>query len=317
MRQSAFTLVELLVVIVIIIILAAVLTPVLTRAQEAAVRSSCINNIRQLVKSTLMYVQDYDETVPAAVNPYNQDHTVTGRTRFTGYNNPWVRTMPCWLPQNIKTCNFSPTQCDTTGTGTRHLIYVPIGQYRDNMRPPQRNLPPYELFHVVLEPYIKSGLMAQTFPERLHHPPIRVWVCPADSTSIIARWPAGEHICELTAVPHSAIIGPDYMYNTWLTYTYSDVLRGGHFFQWVFRPKSLAGIPRPSDIPLIFEAYGGWHGTGERLIPNLTNVGFVDGHARAMPHSHLMDQHPQAVGGGWSGNPRRLNQDPASSDPNI
>ena len=65
MRSKGFTLIELLVVIAIIAILAAILFPVFARAREAARRSSCISNLKQLGAATLMYCQDYDETFPA------------------------------------------------------------------------------------------------------------------------------------------------------------------------------------------------------------------------------------------------------------
>jgi prepilin-type N-terminal cleavage/methylation domain-containing protein/prepilin-type processing-associated H-X9-DG protein len=64
MKQRGFTLIELLVVIAIIAILAAILMPVFAQAREKARRISCLSNVKQLTSATMMYVQDYDETMP-------------------------------------------------------------------------------------------------------------------------------------------------------------------------------------------------------------------------------------------------------------
>lgn len=62
--RRGFTLIELLVVIAIIAILAAILFPVFARAREAARKTTCMNNVKQLATGTMMYVQDYDEQFP-------------------------------------------------------------------------------------------------------------------------------------------------------------------------------------------------------------------------------------------------------------
>jgi len=51
-------------VIAIIAILAAILFPVFARAREKARQTSCLSNVKQQSLGVLMYIQDYDETMP-------------------------------------------------------------------------------------------------------------------------------------------------------------------------------------------------------------------------------------------------------------
>src|SRR6266511_3335108 len=63
-ERRGFTLIELLVVIAIIAILAAILFPVFARAREAARKTACLSNVKQLGLASNMYKQDYDEAYP-------------------------------------------------------------------------------------------------------------------------------------------------------------------------------------------------------------------------------------------------------------
>jgi len=62
--KQGFTLIELLVVIAIIAILAAILFPVFARAREAARKTSCLSNTKQLGTASAMYISDYDGAYP-------------------------------------------------------------------------------------------------------------------------------------------------------------------------------------------------------------------------------------------------------------
>ena len=57
-KRRAFTLVELLVVIGIIALLIAILMPALARAKEAANRTKCASNLRQLTMAAMLYAAD-------------------------------------------------------------------------------------------------------------------------------------------------------------------------------------------------------------------------------------------------------------------
>lgn len=62
--RKGFTLIELLVVIAIIAILAAILFPVFARAKEAAQRTACLSNARQVGVALSLYVGDNDGVFP-------------------------------------------------------------------------------------------------------------------------------------------------------------------------------------------------------------------------------------------------------------
>lgn len=62
--KRAFTLIELLVVIAIIAILAAILFPVFAQAKEAAKKTACLSNAKQIGVALNIYLGDFDDTMP-------------------------------------------------------------------------------------------------------------------------------------------------------------------------------------------------------------------------------------------------------------
>ena len=98
--RAAFTLIELLVVIAIIGILAALLFPVFARAREAARKTACLSNMRQLGLGFQMYTQDYDEALPNSTD-----------------GTPGAGLLGAWNFYKVFPANGSPGSFDVTQGG--------------------------------------------------------------------------------------------------------------------------------------------------------------------------------------------------------
>jgi general secretion pathway protein G len=71
-RIVAFTLIELLTVIAIVALLAAIIFPVFAQAKAAAKKTTCLSNLNQMGRGMLLYMGDYDDIFPFAVDPIDQ-----------------------------------------------------------------------------------------------------------------------------------------------------------------------------------------------------------------------------------------------------
>jgi prepilin-type N-terminal cleavage/methylation domain-containing protein len=110
--KRGFTLIELLVVIAVIAVLAALLLPAVQRAREAARRTQCLNNLKNLALACHNYV-DVNQTFP----PGDLDLFFDGQNTATAYQNPPLApfgTLPPAAGTNVASAGtFPPFQLGT------------------------------------------------------------------------------------------------------------------------------------------------------------------------------------------------------------
>ena len=116
--KKAFTLIELLVVISIIAILAAILFPVFAQAKEAAKKTACLSNTKQMALGLQMYTGDSDDTLP---NTSWEQETASGYPGTFNPQNPtgayqihWTYLVQPYVHNwNIFVCNSDPNPTPT------------------------------------------------------------------------------------------------------------------------------------------------------------------------------------------------------------
>ena len=109
MNRRAFTLIELLVVITIIAILAAILFPVFAQAKEAAKKTSCLSNLKNIGLAMNIYEGDFDDGFP--------NTNVTGL--WTGQRFRWPIMPYLAIAQQRTAPNLN------TATAINGLLYCP------------------------------------------------------------------------------------------------------------------------------------------------------------------------------------------------
>jgi prepilin-type N-terminal cleavage/methylation domain-containing protein len=137
----AFTLIELLVVIAIIAILAAILFPVFAQAKEAAKKTDCLSNFKQIGLAMELYKNDFDGGYPTWSEYWADYFTLGGPPPAANYPNGQNDPQKMWdylLLPYVKSGNLNnlPTMDNATSAG----LVGGVWQCPDNMKPGFRSM---------------------------------------------------------------------------------------------------------------------------------------------------------------------------------
>ncbi len=125
-RRSGFTLIELLVVIAIIAVLIALLLPAIQQAREAARRSQCKNNLKQIGIAVHNFHDTFNGLVPLSMNP-----TVEGTQDSNYCSAAWSVMILPYLEQSTlyNQINFSQAMDSATNTAVFQTPGAGLGVY--------------------------------------------------------------------------------------------------------------------------------------------------------------------------------------------
>ena len=131
-NRRGFTLIELLVVIAIIAVLIALLLPAVQQAREAARRTQCKNNLKQLGLAMHNYHDVTQKFPPGYVAQFTgeADTDLDGNWSWASYLLPYIDQAPRY--NTLQPGNLTMTACvaDTTVGGCRFALQTPLPAFR-------------------------------------------------------------------------------------------------------------------------------------------------------------------------------------------
>lgn len=139
-RKKAFTLIELLVVIAIIAVLIALLLPAVQQAREAARRTQCKNNLKQLGLALHNYNDTHNKLPSNTVNPNRygnpNDNCCAGSAGFMVHILPFIDQAPMYNAINMNSLDYPMAY---TGSPSYHTVSLPAFRCPSDTSPTQYN----------------------------------------------------------------------------------------------------------------------------------------------------------------------------------
>jgi prepilin-type N-terminal cleavage/methylation domain-containing protein/prepilin-type processing-associated H-X9-DG protein len=281
-RKTGFTLVELLVVIGIIALLISILLPSLNKARQAAQRSACLSNLRQVAMAINAYMAENKQTLPEA-----------GYDNANGRNGAPLGS--AWTPGGVFARNG----------GAQLQVWAPIPDSMNNYGPPAASNP-----HRYVTPSIGDAL--RRYLSGNNPNANSVWRCPSagDRFAMVVTQKDGED--SMATASADSTWYPNYFYmatkqyffqhnaGTWSGFMGRDWIvrnvaglkagqaktmsrQGADQIVVVFDLKHFFHSPDQGwdiwDVPRSYGGSGNPYTRGTRRAKFASNFAFLDGHA--------------------------------------
>jgi prepilin-type N-terminal cleavage/methylation domain-containing protein/prepilin-type processing-associated H-X9-DG protein len=267
-RKRGFTLIELLVVIAILALLAGFLFPVFAQAREKGRMAVCESNLKQIGTAYMMYVADYDEQFPLAIQDGNRRLSVYWSPPNLvpwALKDPKIQSMYASMGANVLlpyTRSYAVWACPSAPLTEQFPGDRVYQQFTPGVKPTEISyqwngllgaLSESDIHHPSLVPMVWEGTENRRYlGSNINNPGLGFWTFSKLPTPQHG-WPFRQKDCS-TGLPGT-------MYSSYNTVSRVDIHHGGQNWLYVdghvkYKKLGGKGVTDPWQDPFLYNADG-------------------------------------------------------------
>ena len=284
--RKAFTLIELLVVIAIIAILAAILFPVFAQAKEAAKKTSCLSNDKQMATALFMYAGDSDDML--CQTSWEKDAAHPYQVHWSFLMQPYIKNYQMFQCPSNSTPVKPATACASDGDlGKMPMVcdWIPVKGY--SYIPNYNAIPAHDWMPVSMTSFTAPA-------ETILVTEKRDTLNPGDAHKGVSGFLPSQPCPSWTLAPYGGRIPPAN------TYTYED--------PQLVKSASITGTT--ADYKQVDITRVAWDRHSGKKWEGGANYSFADGHAKFQKLEQTLNPLRYEYGDKWYPNSAPWNTSP-------